>query len=154
MRIGLILRFISAAVKYSKTTQETAPQGTDAIRLRTAHRKIVLCGASGAVIGLIMGVVTMIAMWMHPPHGALRPDDIYISIFGFFVMIAAGIIGGASWAFTFAPRSVYLAHMGARWMKFLGTEDIRVARGVSIFVALLVTAIFIAAPICIQMGKV
>jgi hypothetical protein len=153
MRLGQLLQLLSSTADLAKLDPNSADAHPDAARHIGFHRKLVRVGIAGGVLGGVMGVAGSVLFYMYPPGGKLSDRDTSGLIYAPIMLILAGFVGGACWAGVFAPRDFIIGPIGQRWMKALGVKNPSIARGVALFVALLVTGIFIALPVLFILGK-
>lgn len=154
MALSQLINFLDGASRLAKLDPTTAFPDVAPDQVR-CHRALVRAGKVGAVFGAIFGIWVSYELYLHPNDADSGVRSIMMGfVLAPLIMVAAGILGGVSWAGLFLPGTFFNGSIGAHWMKVCGTKRSKSTRLVAAIAALLTTGLFIFLPICAWLGKV
>jgi len=116
--------------------EDVEAAGDDAELHSTYHRTIVLMGGVFALVGALASVF-FVAQLLHEGGDQIR---IKMIVGPPLMLTFAGFCFGVAVACLFAPTTFLAGPLGRKWMKFIGTQSVPMARVVCFLVCLALLA--------------
>jgi hypothetical protein len=136
MALFEFFRFFSGATKYiSEDPAALKAAGKEAPQQLAYHRRVVSFGALFGVVGVLLGIPVVAELYRETggnPHG----HEVLGLIAAPMATGVAGACFGVAMACLFAPRYFLEGPVGKKWMRFIGTNNVAVARIVCLLVGL------------------
>lgn len=148
--MGLFSFFTDAVGFVQPDPDKVARCGDLGTRHAAYHKRIVLVSCICGGIGAVVGIVFLGYAWFDPK---LKPNDRSAAFMAPFLCGAAGILFGAAAACLFAPDDFLEGPLGQKWMSFVGTKNVVVARAVCAFISLGVTIPLVWLGVTTAFGK-
>lgn len=136
MSVFKVLSLLKEAKTYLEPDEVALKEsGVDRDRCLLWHRRVVGISLSfGALAGLAILAVLIIAPYVST-HQPTEPSKIfYLYFLCPPIFFLAGCVYGATFSCLIAPRDFLLGPLGRKWMGFVGTANIYVAKVVCVIV--------------------
>jgi hypothetical protein len=153
MALWEVFRFLRAARRLAPLDREAVKAaGVEGEKHETYHRQIILMGGGCAVLGLLSSGFLLQAL-VREAGGRIEGHGWMAVITVPLLMAMAGFCLGVGVACLFAPTSFLAGPLGRKWMNFIGTRSVPLARLVCLLIALVLGVAPLAAGLIVVLTR-